>query len=146
MRLFLPVVACLLVCGCASIRDKMIVSSPPRVRIVPAPPRVAYSAARAALDQMGFTYTHGGPAEGELEAMSQVGPGDTPGSSHQYSLKAEFRAVSGGTEVSVRMNEIIEDDTEHRPGMATTTPLRDTPLYEVFFRALTNALGSPPAG
>jgi hypothetical protein len=30
--------------------------------------------------------------------------------------------------------------------MATETPLRDTPLYEVFFRNLQNALNAPQKG
>ena len=43
--------------------------------------------------------------------------------------------MEGGTEVRLTLKEIIEDSSEHL-GMATTSPLRDTPLYEVFFHAI----------
>ena len=48
--------------------------------------------------------------------------------------------VSGGTEVNVRLTEIIEIDSSNRAGQATETPLRDTPQYEVFFRSVQQAL------
>lgn len=145
MRLSMLCLAAFLLAGCAtveSVRDKIEAGPPPRVRVFPADPRTTYKAARAALDQMGYTFEHGGPAEGELTALGPVMPADIEGSSHQYSLAAHFRAVEGGTEVSVQMKEIYEEDTEHHQGMATTSPLRDTPLYEVFFRGIRQAL--PP--
>ena len=51
------------------------------------------------------------------------------------------RALEGGTTVSVRITEIIEADSSNRAGMATETPLRDTPQYEVLFRRVGEALG-----
>jgi hypothetical protein len=46
--------------------------------------------------------------------------------------------------VSVSFGEIIEDNSLNAPGMATETPLKDTPLYEVFFRNVDKALKAPP--
>jgi len=53
-------------------------------------------------------------------------------------------AAEGGTSVEVSLTEIIEGNTESQPGTATETPLRDTPLYEVFFRELQKALVEKP--
>jgi hypothetical protein len=53
-------------------------------------------------------------------------------------------AAESGTEVEVSLIEVIEEDTANQPGMATQTPLRDTPLYEVFFRDVQTALTAPP--
>jgi len=49
-------------------------------------------------------------------------------------------ALEGGTNVSVKITEIIEADSSNRAGQATQTPLRDTPQYEVFFRRVGEAL------
>jgi hypothetical protein len=148
MRLVLSLLAVVLLAGCdtvESVRDRVTQGAPPQERTFAAEPRAAYAAAQAALRSLGFTQTHGGPAEGTLDALSAIQPGDNPGGARQVSLHAEFRAVDGGTAVDVLMKEIIEDDSEHHPGMATTTTLRDTPMYEVFFHALQAGL-PPPTG
>jgi hypothetical protein len=44
----------------------------------------------------------------------------------------------------VAFNEIIESDSKNLPGVATETPMRDSALYEVFFRNLQQALQAPP--
>jgi hypothetical protein len=94
----------------------------------------------AALDQFDFRFTHGGPAEGHLEAISSI-THDSDGA-RQVSLVAEFRlANGGGTEIAVRMKEILEADSDAHLGQGTETPLRDTPLYEVFFHNIGQQLG-----
>lgn len=55
-------------------------------------------------------------------------------------VKISESEAAGGTEVSIGLTEIIEDDSSNRAGQATETPLRDTPQYEVFFRAVQEAL------
>jgi hypothetical protein len=93
---------------------------------------------------MGYTFSRGGPAEGWLDALGPVLPGDAGENARQISLHAEFHAAEGGTEVALNLKEIIEDSSAHL-GMATTTPLRDTPLYEVFFHAIqANLAGAAP--
>jgi hypothetical protein len=74
--------------------------------------------------------------------VSGVGQGEANRSSRQISMKVRLdeTQVSGGTEVTVRFTEIIEDDSSNRAGQATETPLRDTPQYEVFFRSVQQAL------
>jgi hypothetical protein len=137
--------AVLLCAGCDDIgdtlRDRVDPAIQPHVRVFPADQRATYASARAALDQIGFRFVRGGPAEGELEGLSGLADGDIAGSTQQFSLKATFSPVAaGGTEVSVRLSEFIEDDTEHKPGFTTETPLKDTPLYETFFRCIQQGL------
>lgn len=147
MRFVLPLMALLLLAGCdtvESVRDRMAEGAPPQERIFAAEPKATYAAARAALISLGFKQTHGGPAEGTLDALSAIQPGDNPGGARQVSIHAELRAVEGGTAVDVQMREIIEDDSEHHPGMATNSALRDTPMYEVYFHAIQAALAPGP--
>ena len=136
----------LLLGGCAaadSIRESVAQDHAPHVRVFAAEPRATYAAAHAALEPMGFRFVHGGPAEGQLDALSAVMPGEAGENARQVSLHAEFHAAEGGTEVKLTLKEIIEDDSA-RLGMATTTRLRDTPLYEVFFHAIQANLTAPP--
>jgi len=113
----------------------------PKSRVFQADQRATYEAVKAATDEMGYKFEHGGPAEGRLEAMSPINRGDDPGSARQISMKVTLSpAAESGTEVEVSLVEVIEEDTANQPGMATETPLRDTPLYEVFFRNVQTAL------
>jgi hypothetical protein len=135
----------LLLSGCNvvdSVHDRVAAENAPRVQVFAADPRTTYAAAHAALDPLGFHFTHGGPAEGRMDALSAVMPGDPGENAQQISLHAEFHSTDGGTEVKVNLKEIIEDDSAHL-GMATTTHLRDTPLYEVFFHAIQQNLTAP---
>ena len=132
--------------GCEDVADAVRSGLPlgtePRVQTFPADPRTTFEAARKAIDGMGYTFVRGGPAQGRLEAVSAVGQADVSGGSQQFTLRAEFHATldGTGTEVSVRMTEIIEEDSERRAGQGTETPLRDTALYEAFFRRIQAAL------
>ncbi len=146
MHKHLLLVAALLLSGCGtvdSLRQRVTEDAPPHVRVFPADPRATFAAARAALDSIGYTFVRGGPAQGRMEALSAILPGEAGENARQISLSAQFRAAEGGTEVGVVLKEIVEDDSA-RLGVATTAPLRDTPLYEVFFRAIQANL--PPAG
>jgi hypothetical protein len=128
-----------------AVRSGLPLAAEPQVQTFPADPRATYEAARKAIDGMGYTFVRGGPAQGTLEAVSTVGQGDMTGSSQQFTLRAKFEGTldGKGTEVSVRMTEILEEDSEHHAGQGTETPLRDTALYESFFRRIGQALGLP---
>lgn len=143
------VALCVAVSGCDSIsdvREKFAQRDEPRTKTFSAPPRVAYDAVKQAAANMGYRFTHGGPAQGVFEAVSGVGPGETAGSARQVGVKVRLHATldGSGTDVSVRFTEIVEADSSHRMGMATETTMRDTPLYEVFFRNIQQALGTRP--
>ncbi len=128
----------------ATMREGLGFDVPVHVRVFPADQKATYAAARAALGQMGYRFVRGGPAQGVLEALSNVSNGESMTSTQQFTLKATFEpAAGGGTEVNVKMTEIIEDDAEHQLGRATESPLIDTPLYEVFFRVIQQELSAP---
>lgn len=136
--------------GCGSIsdatgavRDRIANRDESRARSYPAAQRVTYDAVRIAAQQMGYRMVRGGAAQGQFEAVSGIGRGEGVGS-RQLALKARLEPnPEGGTQVTVRITEILERDPTHRPGQATETPLRDSPQYEVFFRAVEQALKDP---
>lgn len=119
-----------------------------QTKIFAAPARTTYEATRVAAGQMGYRVVRGGAAQGELDAVSGVGQGDANRSSRQLAMKVRLRATEagGGTEVNIRLTEILEADSTNRAGLATETPLRDTPQYQVFFRAVQQALDAEKSG
>lgn len=144
----LAVVVAFAVSGCetlsdatSSVREKVADRAAPQSRTFAATQRNVYDAVRSAADRMGYRFVRGGAATGTFEAISGVRAGDRMGSARQLSLKVKLDpALDGGTVVAVRITEIIEADSSNRAGLATETPLRDTPQYEVFFRELADAL------
>ena len=149
--LLLATASALAFAGCedvpTTLREGLAVPVTPHVRVFDANEKATYAAARAALEPMGFSFQHGGPAEREIEAISRVSGGDDLSSARQFTLKAKFdTSVDGsGTEVSVKMTEIDEEDRGRSLNGATETPLTDTPLYEVFFNEIRKKLAAPPA-
>jgi hypothetical protein len=142
-----------LLCGCDStigdsVQSALSPREAPRTRAFQAEGRATYLAAKAAAEDMGYHYVRGGPAQGELDEMSDISGGDDSGSSRQVSLKVRLSpADPSGTSVEASFEEILESaSTGATPGIATETPLRDTPLYEVFFRTLGQDLQAPPKG
>jgi hypothetical protein len=124
-----------------SIREKVAAREEPRVRDYAAPPRAVYDAIRTAASQLGFRFLRGGPAQGEFDAVSGVGQGNVPNSARQISMKVRVHAAGeNGSEVTVVLKEVIESDSANHAGTATETPLRDTPLYDSFLRAIQKAL------
>jgi len=128
-----------------AVRDRMAEREAPRVKVYAAEPRPTYEAVKAAAIQMGYKFQRGGAAQGELEAVSGIGQGEAVGSSRQIGMKVKLQATldGQGTKVSVRLTEIIESDSSNRAGLATESPLRDTPQYEVFFQRVGKVLGVP---
>lgn len=128
----------------SSVREKIAAREQPRTHTYKAPQRATYDAARTAIDQMGFRFIRGGAAQGELEAVSGVSSSDTLRSSRQITLKLRLNSsLDGGTEAALLLAEVIESDSSGRAGLGTSAPLRDTPLYEVFFRNVQLALDAP---
>lgn len=156
MKYFFAVVTALAVAGlftgcdslssaADSVREKLSARDEPRVRDYAAPPRAVYEAVRTAASQLDFRFLRGGPAQGEFEAVSGVGKGDVPNSARQVSMKVRIHAAGDGSEVTVVLKEVIEADSANHAGTATETPLRDTPLYDSFLRAIQKALDAQKA-
>jgi outer membrane lipoprotein SlyB len=142
MVLSLALVGCESMSDAATaVREKFAAREAPKVKTYTAEPRVTYEAVRAAAAHMGYRYVRGGPAQGEFEGLTGVASGEQTGSSRQLAMKVRLeKTLEGGTEVRVRITEIIEADSSNRAGQATESPLRDTPQYEVFFRRVQEAL------
>lgn len=130
-----------------SVRERFEPKPAVKTRTFSSPQRVVYEAVKAAADTMGYRQTRGGPAQGEFEAVGGVGAGDTAGSARQVGIHVQLRQTLDGNEtvVNVRFTEILEANASSRMGMATETTMKDTPLYEVFFRHVQQALGARPA-
>ncbi len=126
-----------------AVRERMAAREAPKVRTYAAQPRATYDGVRAAATQMGYRMTRGGAAQGEFEAVSAVHRGETHGSSRQLTLRVKLKPTldAKGTEVAARIGEVLEGDSSNRAGVATETPLRDTPQYDVFFERLAQVLG-----
>ena len=153
-RLLLPLGALLalgFLVGCETlsdmgdgVREKFAEHVKPVTRTFKAEPRATYEAARVAVEKIGFRFVRGGAAQGKLEAVSRLSTSDSLRSSRQVSLSVRLNAaLDGGTEVSLLFKEIIESDSSGRAGQGTESPLRDTPLYEVYFRSVQQALDAP---
>jgi hypothetical protein len=140
--------------GCASlsdattsVREKLAAREQPRTHLYQAPQRATFEAARVAVEQMGFRIVRGGAAQGELDAVSGLSSSDTLRGSRQITLKLRLQStLDGGTEAALRLTEVIEGDSRGRAGQGTATPLRDTPLYEVFFRNVQVAIDARKKG
>ena len=150
--IFAPILllATLLLAGCESMPGEVqgrLGPPPETTRSFQADPRIVYDAARAALARMEFRVTGGGPAQGRIEAVSGLSKKDSLQGTRQISISIHIISLSaGGSEVSVELKEIIEEDSTDRPGFATETKLRDTPYYEVFFGGVAQALVTPKKG
>jgi hypothetical protein len=111
-----------------------------RTRVVEADQRKTYEAAKLALREIDFKFVRGGPAQGKLHAISSVSSSSDLRGARQLELDVKLGYAPGGTEVGLLFSEITEDDSTTRGGMGTSAPMRDSALYEVFFRAIEQAL------
>lgn len=129
-----------------NVREKFAKRNEARTRTFNGPPRVVFDAVKLATNTMGYRQTRGGSAQGEFDGISAVDTGAAARSARQVGIKVKLKASLDGdsTEVSVRFTEILESDSSSRMGMATETTMQDTPLYEVFFRHVQEALAARP--
>jgi len=146
-------IAAVWVAGCesfsdaaAGVRERIAGRDSARVQTFAAEPRETYEAVRSSAQQMGYRFIRGGAAQGEFEGLSGVASGDRTGTARQLAMKVKLEpSAEGGTQLTVRITEILEADSSNRAGMATETPLRDTPQYDVFLRRVKQALEVPTA-
>jgi hypothetical protein len=156
MKIFPAAALCIVsafIAGCDStvgdsVQSALSPRESPRTRIFQADGKATYEAAKAAAEELGYHFVKGGPAQGELVEMSEVQTGDETTGSRQLSLKVTLTpADPSGTSVEASFEEILESSQNGAaPSLATETPLKDTPLYEVFFRNLGKDLAAPPRG
>lgn len=113
------------------------------VKVVAGDGRAVYEAARLAADKLGFRFVGGGAAQGRIEALGGVSASDSLKGARQLSMKVKLSpATAGGTEVSLLLTEQVQDDFDKGSGLVTETPLRESALYEVFFRTIEQELAA----
>lgn len=135
--------------GCESVRSKVhdrFTAPVYQPKVINVDQHKAYEVARAALTKMNFTFERGGPAQGKIEALGPLHASATaPGTARQVYLDVKLSpAIEGGTKIEVLFSEMVEDDFNKRPGQGALNPLRDSPLYEVYFRYIDEALAAKP--
>jgi uncharacterized protein YceK len=136
-----------LLSGCATlsdatsgVREAMAERDQPRTHSYEADQRTTYQAVRIAAEKMGYRFLKGGAAQGRLEAVGSVGAGESNRSSRQIMMRVDLKPAEDKTEVRVRLTEVIESESGSRSVTTTESPLRGTPQYEVFFRAVQQVL------
>ena len=61
----------------------------------------------------------------------------------QLALKVKLSALTtGGTELAMLITEQVQDDFNKGTSQVTETPLRESALYEVFFRTVEQTLAA----
>jgi hypothetical protein len=125
------------------VRQQVTGDYPTQFRTFPADEKTTFNAAKDSLKAMGFHFTRGGQAQGIMHAASEIEPGEKMGTLHQFNLTANFQTNLDGKscDVTVSLTEAIADDVGGKLGAGSEAPLRDTALYNVFFRDIDVALG-----
>ncbi len=114
-----------------------------RTKVVTVDGRASYGAAKQAVEKLGFRIVGGGAAQGRIEALSSLSANDSLQGARQLSMKVKLSPVAaGGTEVAVLLTEQVQDDFSKGAGQVIETPLRESALYEVFFRSVEQALAA----
>ena len=110
-------------------------------------PRQAYDASLAALRQMGYKQTGGGAAQGRIEAISEMlGSGTPQQSPRQVAINIRISpALEGGANVETLFTDIRQDAFNSREGMGSKQPLAESPLYDVFYKYLAQAVAALPS-
>lgn len=127
----------------APLREKF--SPTYHTHVVSVDQRKAFDAAKAALKGMDFRLVSGGPAQGKLSAVNGLSTSSDLRSSRQLSLEVKLTKVAEGTEIAALFSEVVEDDFSKRPGLGTSSPLRDTGIYDVYFQQIEAALAAAVA-
>jgi hypothetical protein len=130
----------------ANVRERIAARSAPHTRVFAAPPRATYAAVRAAIDALGYRFLRGGPAQGELDAVSGLSTDNSLRNTRQITIKVRLVAVPEGTEARVTLTEAIEESSTSGAVHGAEGPLRDSPLYEIFFHQVEQALAAPKQG
>ena len=102
--------------------------------------RQVFEAAKDVAKSMGYRIVRGGPAQGTFEAASGLESDAALRSSRQMTLKVKLSGAADGTELNAVFFEIFESDSQRQPGMGTETPLKDGPMYELYFAHVSQAL------
>lgn len=125
----------------AGFREK--VSGPDFQReVMPGSQAAAFKASQRILYDMGFRLTRTRAAQGIVEAISGISSDSAHIGSRQRAAYVLLEDGVDGVEVRIRFTEIVEESFGRGAAGGTENTLRDTPLYQVFFRQLGVALAA----
>lgn len=119
----------------------------PQVRTYEMGQREVFDATVAALKQMDFKVVRARAAQGTVQALSRIQPGDAFGTGRQYAFEVEVHSVEPNrTQVSVVLRE--QEESASFAG-ATDIPVRTHGLYDSLFSRIADVLSrrvsAPPA-
>jgi hypothetical protein len=114
-----------------------------QTHVFQADPVKVYAAAKAALKPMDFNFVSGGPNQRKLSAINDVTPATDIRAAHQITLDVKITSSPDGTEVAALFTDVIDDGFDRHPGMATSTPIDSTGIYENYFHHIEQALAAP---
>jgi len=101
----------------------------------------AFVAAKAALADMGFHFTGGGPKQGHLTALNDILAANDVRPAQQVSLDVRLGvSPEGGTEISAVFMQLTEDSFDRHPGMATSKQIDSNGIYENYFHHIDREL------
>jgi len=132
--------ATLLLSGCSSmesakdsVRERWAARYEGRNKAFNADQKQAYAAAQYAAKQLGLRVTRGGVNQGTLEAVSTLESDASLRGSRQLALKLRITREGEGVSVNLLLTEIVADDSSRASAMGMESPMKDSPLYELFF-------------
>jgi len=132
--------ASLLLGGCSSlesakdsVHERWAARYEGRNKAFAADQKQAYAAAQYAAKQLGLRVTHGGANQGTLQAVSSLESDSSLRGSRQVALKLRITREGEGVSVNLLLTEIVADDSNRATAMGMESPMKDSPLYELFF-------------
>jgi uncharacterized protein YceK len=130
----------LLLSGCSSmesakdsVHERWTARYEGRNKAFTADQKQAYAAAQYAAKQLGLRVTRGGANQGTLEAVSMLESDASLRGSRQIALKLRITREGEGVSVNLLFTEVVADDSSRASAMGMETPMKDSPLYELFF-------------
>lgn len=155
-RYLLPSAALLLLClglsGCESVRSDFQTGVREKIhgpafqtRVFAGTQRDVYEAARSAVTGMGYRITRYGAAQGIIEAYNAIATGETLKTTQQLRLQIRLSSVADGIEVATLFTEMLENDFNKGPGLSTENAVKNSSLYEVLYRRITENIAKPVA-
>jgi hypothetical protein len=130
-----------LLAGCDSVSERISARFepvPPKARTYPAEQKVVFEAAQAAVRRIDFQLSRSASAQGIVDGISRIQPGDSFRDAKQHSIAVRIHAYEPGrTQVEVLVRE--QQESADFAG-ATNLPLREHGLYDSYFAALEQAL------
>lgn len=128
--------------GCAWVKERMD-GPAPESRLFPFDRREVYRAAREAVEESGLRFVRGGPAQGELEAISPIRTATASGRARQLTARFQFRETRPNeTEVLAWVTAVEETSMGGDPPIAMGVRQAPAESLEVIFGRMEEILAA----